>query len=81
MPHLVKLDDVWLMLDECAPGHTRKASQEFWCISYKGKSVRSLPRGPHGHRRNPAIETGHIRHMARHLGIFDCASKHLALTF
>jgi hypothetical protein len=81
MPHVVKLLDIWRMLDECASGHQRKASTEYWTVKFNGKSYRSLPRGPHGRRVNPDIETGYVRSMIRHLGIGrECADAILDLT-
>lgn len=81
MARLVKLLDIWRMLEECAPGHQRKASAEYWTIKFQGKSYRSLPLGPHGRRVNPDIEAGHVRGLLRHLGISrECADKLLDLT-
>jgi len=65
------------MLDECAPGHQRKATTHNWRITYNGKTYPSFPLGPHGKRENPDIEIGHIKKMARALGIYDCARNHL----
>jgi hypothetical protein len=53
MAHIVKLHDIWSMLNDCAPGHSRKASSEYWTIKWNGKSYRSLPLGPHGRSRQP----------------------------
>jgi hypothetical protein len=58
MGHLVKLHDVWKMLDACAPGHTKTASRHYWTVSFNKRSYRSLPLGAHGRRKNPEIETG-----------------------
>lgn len=80
MAHLVKLKDIFSMLDECAPGHHRRENQEYWLVTYNKKSYRGLPRGPHGRRVNPDIETGHVRALVRHFDISrDCVSKHLDL--
>jgi hypothetical protein len=38
MAHLVKLNDIWSMLDDCAKNHTRKASREYWAITFNGKT-------------------------------------------
>jgi hypothetical protein len=81
MAHVVKLNDIWLMLDACAPGHTRRPSREYWTVTFDGKTYRSLPLGPHGRRHNPDIEAGHVRSLIRHLGISkDCVEKHVDLT-
>lgn len=80
MAHFVKLNDIWSMLDDCAKNHTRKASREYWAITFNGKTYRSLPLGPHGRRENPDTEAGHVRSLIRHLGISrECAEKHLDL--
>ena len=80
MAHLVRLNDVWRMLDDCAKGHTKKPSREYWAITFNGKTFRSLPLGPHGRRQNPETETGYVRSLIRHLGISsDCAGRHLDL--
>lgn len=78
MARVVKLNDVWAMLDDCASGHTKRASDHYWIVSYNSKTYRSLPLGPHGKRQNPDIEAGHVRSLVRHLQIpQDCASKHV----
>jgi hypothetical protein len=69
MASVVRLDDVFLMLDRCAAGHTRRASREYWRVTYNGKTYRALPLGSHGRRHNPEIESGHVRSLVRHLGI------------
>jgi hypothetical protein len=73
----VSLKEIWAMLDACAPGHTRKERDHNWCIRFGTKSYPSLPKGPHGRRENPAIQVGHVKNMARHLGILDCAKQRL----
>jgi hypothetical protein len=79
MARVVKLNDVWAMLDQCAPGYTKRASREYWIVGYCGKTYRTLPLGRHGRRQNPEIESGHVRSMARHFGILPCASGLLDL--
>ena len=69
MASVVKLNDVWAMLNNCAAGHLRKQSREYWIVTYNKKTYRSLPLGPHGHRHNPEIESGHVRSLVRQLGI------------
>jgi hypothetical protein len=71
----VALKDVWSMLEQCAPGHTRKQTPHNWRITYRGQVYPSFPLGPHGKRVNPPIEIGHIKKMARMLGILDCAKS------
>ena len=80
MAAVVRLKDVWRMLDACAPGHIRRVSDHYWIVSWNGKSYRSLPKGAHGRRDNPEIETGHVRALIRHLGISaQCAAKYVSL--
>lgn len=80
MARLIKLNDIWRMLAECAPGYERRESREYWTVKYNGKSYRSLPRGPHGRRINPDIETGYVRSLIRHLAIdLECAERSLNL--
>lgn len=39
----------------------------------------ALPLGPHERREAPDIQLGHVKKMARSLGILDCASEFLSL--
>lgn len=73
----VALQAIWTMLENCAPGHTRKAKTHNWVIRYRGKTYPSFPLGPHGKRENPEIEVGHVKRMVRFLGILECAKAHL----
>lgn len=73
---LVRLKDVWAMLDRCVdewkaiPGRRN----EYWRIEVTGKQpYPRLPAGKHGSRENPEIESGHVKQMARHFGIEECA--------
>ena len=59
------------MLKSCAPGSTIRLATHSRVIQYKGKTYRSMP-------KFDKIELGHIRKMARYLGIMDCAKKHIA---
>lgn len=79
MPRVVLLKDIWAMLDACAPGHTRRATDHNWRVTFNGRIYATLPLGPHGRRENPEIETGHVRAMVRHLQIRGCAERHLNL--
>ncbi len=60
------------MLDDCAPGYTKKAREHNWLVTYGKVSYPSLPRGGHGRRENPSIQIGHVRNMVRQFGIQDC---------
>jgi hypothetical protein len=66
------------MLDECAPGHTKKGREHNWFITWNGRSHWRLPRGEHGARKNPDIEIGHVKNLVRQLQIpEDCVAKQL----
>ena len=61
--------DVIKMLRKCAPGHTIRLANHSRVITYNNKVYPSLPKFPN-------VEVGHIRKMARHLGILPCAQKY-----
>lgn len=77
---LINLSDVWKMLNECASGHRRRTSSHYHLITYRDHTAR-LPLGQHGARKDATIETGHVRQLARHLGILNCAKEHLEFIF
>lgn len=58
MANLVKLNDLWSMLEQCAPGYVKSRGEHHWIVSYAGKTFHKLPLGPHGRRKNPAVEAG-----------------------
>lgn len=64
------------MLSECAPGYSVKTTDHHHRVAFSGKLYPSLPIGPHG-RKGPGteIEAGHVRKLARHLGIEACARR------
>lgn len=67
------------MLDVCAPGWSDKVKVHRRWVYY-GKLRFMLPLGKHGAgRNNPELEIGHVRGMARHFGIMDCAKKQIEL--
>lgn len=68
----VRLKKVWAMLDECAPGYTRKKFTHNWSVAFDGKIYRRLPLGAHGRRQNAEIEIGHVKNMVRFLAIDAC---------
>ena len=74
----VSLRDIRTMLDECAPGHRIEERTHHYCVYYQDKVYPTLPKGPHG-KSNPLIQKGHIKKMARHLGILECAKSVLSL--
>ena len=73
MAHIVDLDDVWAMLDQCLPGHERKPSSEYWTVKHGGQSYRRIPVGPHGRKNNVSVQSGHIRSLVRFFKIEKCA--------
>jgi hypothetical protein len=60
--------DVVKMLEKCAPGHSIRLATHSRVVTYGDKVYRSLP-------KFSDIEAGHIRKMARHLGILECAKQ------
>lgn len=80
MAHFVDLDEVWVMLDKCLPGHERKPSKEYWTVKHGGRSYRRIPVGPHGRKANVQVQTGHIRSLVRMFEIRECADQLLDLT-
>jgi len=60
--------DIVKTLEECAPGHTIRLANHSRVIKFNNKSYPSLP-------KFDKIEVGHIRKMARHLGILDCVKQ------
>jgi hypothetical protein len=75
----VSLSEIWAMLDECLPGNVRRATKHHWRIT-RGKDIYpTFPLGEHGARKNPEIQVGHIRKMARYFGILECAKEKIEL--
>lgn len=70
----IPLNDIWAMLDACAPGYTKQQKQHNWVVQYNGKTFFRLPLGPHGARTNPSIQVGHVKQMVRLFGIEECAA-------
>ncbi|REJ83836.1 MAG: hypothetical protein DWQ36_19660 [Acidobacteria bacterium] len=71
----IKLREVWKLLKQCAPGYTKSLREHNWKVTFEAKTYR-LPKGPHGHKKGQEkIERGHVRSMARFLGIAVCCKK------
>lgn len=67
-------------MNSCAEGWSVTEKSEYWWVSFRGQTYRSLPKGKHGARVNPEIEAGHVRSMVRFLGIDeDCVSGQINL--
>jgi hypothetical protein len=63
----IPLNDIWSMLDFCAPGYTKRQTMHNWVVRYNGKTYHRLPLGEHGKRANPPIQIGHVKTMVRSL--------------
>lgn len=75
---MVSLQEIWEMLDHCAPGWAKKEREHNFAITYNGKTFPSLPRGKHGKRGgNTLIQIGHVKNMVRLFGIEECAATHI----
>jgi len=70
----IKLNKVKEMMKHCAPGYWSVEKEEYIQFHYNGKAFWNFPRGKHG-GKNPQIEDGHIRKMARHLGVIECCNE------
>lgn len=58
------------MLAVCAPTFNWRLANHCRVFTYKGKIYRSFP-------KQDKIELGHIRSLARHFGILDCAKEEI----
>lgn len=67
----VPFDKVLKMLGACANGFSLREYLHSYCIRFNGKTYPSLP-------KKNQIDRGHVKKMARHLGIMDCAASFLA---
>ncbi len=76
----IRLSDVFDMLKKCAPGHEVFEGPHHYRIKWQGRTYTSLPTGQHGKRDGRAeIEKGHVKHLARFLGIEACAKDLLEI--
>ncbi len=69
---MVSLDDVKRMLDHCAPGYAIDLKTHFRVIRFGQLTYPTFP-------KHKEIEAGHVKKMARALGIFACATAFLNL--
>jgi ribosomal protein S27AE len=75
----VTISEIRRMLERCAPGHVFAAhGVHYFMVTYKDKRFPTLPRGEHG-RKDPDIQKGVVKKMARHLDILACAEAELAI--
>ena len=65
------------MLKKCAPGYGWARKDHYIQVSYKQKTYYTLPTGAHNSKGE--IERGHVRKMAKHLEILECAKSELPL--
>ncbi|NOT26929.1 MAG: hypothetical protein HOP16_12590 [Acidobacteria bacterium] len=80
MPRVVRLNDVWQMLDVCLPGHERIKKLHRWNVKHGGRVYHEVPLGRHGMRTDPEIEAGHIRGLVRFFKIdVSCYAKFINL--
>jgi len=61
------------MLDACASGWKKAEKTHNFIVTFGGKTYPGLP------KKHSSVEIGHIRHMARLLGILDCAKTQIEL--
>jgi hypothetical protein len=69
---VVSLKDVERMLEHCAEGYQISLKLHFRSIRFNSLTYPTLP-------KHDEIEAGHIKKMARALGIYACAVKFLNL--
>lgn len=62
--------DVWDMLDACAPGWWKKETDHYFQIFWNRLTYQSFPKARQ-------VDLGHVRKMARHFSITDCAKKQI----
>ncbi len=72
MSATVSFADVKRMLDTCAPGHRIELKTHFRFVYWGAIVFPTLP-------KHDNIYVGHIRKMARTLGILDCARRILGI--
>ena len=73
----VKLDEIRRMLEQCAPGFVWKEKPHHIWVAFSGRTYPSLPKGQHSGKGE--IEKGHVKKMARFLGILECAKAALQI--
>lgn len=68
MPGTVDLDDVFRMLDVCAPGHARRCGDHYWRVTFQDKVYPTLPTGAKSGKRKE-IQIRKVLKMIQVLGI------------
>jgi hypothetical protein len=74
---LVRESEVWAALEKCTPDMTVVVKTHRKWITVGGKTFRGFPNGAHG-GRNPEVEIGHVRRMARFFDILDCMKRFIS---
>jgi hypothetical protein len=69
---MISFVDVKRMLDHCAPGHEIYLKTHFRIIRWNRLTYPTLP-------KHADIEAGHVKKLARALGIRPCASQFLQI--
>lgn len=65
---MISQRDVRAMLEACAPGHRIELKTHNFFVYHNNLTYPSLP-------KYQEVESGHVKKMARALGIFACAKK------
>jgi len=63
---MISHKDVLAVLAECAPGYKIELKTHNYFVYYNKRTYPSLP-------KYDEVEAGHVKKMARSLGIYDCA--------
>jgi hypothetical protein len=69
---MISFADVERMLEHCAPGYEIETKTHFRTVRYNQLTYPTLP-------KHKEIEVGHIKKMARALGILECAREFLKI--
>lgn len=62
------------MLNECAPGWTKRKQTHHYRIDYGDKTMWNFPFGDRG-KKTPKVQVHQVRKLARVLGIEECAKR------
>ena len=77
MAGTVFLDEVFAMLDACAPGHTRRQGDHYWRVTHGDKVYPTLPTGAKSDKRKE-IQLQKVVKMVQVLGVDPrCVMEHL----
>ncbi len=72
----VKLKQVFRMLDECAPGHSRKEQAHSWRVDFNDRRFPSFQLGKRSRGQEAEITMFHVRKLVRALEIDeDCVRR------